>query len=72
MLISPLFTDVDREYLQLERQREAEMERLKRSVEGTRDDSITLSFSKFVKLLEARLRGRAEVQPGRNVRYQGT
>ncbi len=55
-MYSPLRTEVDLEYLRHQRRQQAEIERTIRSVDNHRAfETMTLSFSKFVRLLEERL-----------------
>jgi hypothetical protein len=54
-MYSPLRTEVDLEYLRHQRRQQAEIERTIRSVDNSAFESMSLSFSKFVRLLEERL-----------------
>ena len=55
-MYSPLRTEVDLEYLRHQRRQQAEIERTIRSVDNNGAfETMSLSFSKFVRLLEDRL-----------------
>jgi len=55
-MYSPLRTEVDLEYLRHQRRQQAEIERTIHSVDNNTFESMSLSFSKFVRLLEERLK----------------
>ncbi len=55
-MYSPLRTEVDLEYLRHQRRQQAEIERTIRSVDSNSAfETMSLSFSKFVRLLEERI-----------------
>jgi len=69
-MYSPLFTEVDLEYLRHQRLAEAEHERLIRSVDKSAFEGRSLSFSKFVRHLEERLHRKPVVQTNDRIRIQ--
>lgn len=71
-MYSPLRTEVDLEYLRHQRRQQAEIERTIRSVDNNTFESMSLSFSKFVRLLEERLQRKPVEQTSRQTLLQNS
>jgi hypothetical protein len=70
-MYSPLRTEVDLEYLRHQRRQQAEIERTIRSVDNNSAlETMSLSFSKFVRLLEARLQRTPVEQTNAQIRLR--
>lgn len=70
-MYSPLRTEVDLEYLRHQRRQQAEIERTIRSVDNNSAlETMSLSFSKFVRLLEARLQRMPVEQTNAQIRLR--